>query len=510
MKNFKMPSAYTIVFFALLVTAIFTYFIPVSVFDEETQKVVVGAVFDDSGKIVELGGSGTQPMGIWDYIQAPIKGFQDASDVAIALLIAGGFLSVLNHTGALEAGIGSLLNKFKGNVLIAIIMFIFGLLGAVFGFWEEIPPFVVVIVPLFVLAGYDVMTGIAVIFLGAIVGNMASIVNPFSVGAAVAAIGNPELSLGSGIVLRIILFIALYVVALIYVLKYANKVKKNKADSMIADLKDINTLTEENAKLPDLNRKRLLSVIVFIFIVVLLIVGYIPWFEFGLGEIVNAPIVALGNIPILGDILGAKNITPFGEWYFNEFSFLFFVGSFLLMIINRIKETEFFRIFLEGSKDILGVVIILGIARGISIIMGSKTAGMSVTLVYWISEALSSVPLWVFAVIAFLAFVAIGIFLQSTSGVASISMPILGTVAGIIFASTNSGEIGGQIILISAFTVGINFVAGVYPGAIIMGSLELVNIPYNYYLKFVTKALIVLGIVAVVILSIAPYIGLAN
>lgn len=509
MKKFKLPSAYTIVFIALLITAVFTYFIPVSVFDEETKKVVIGAAFDDAGKIVHLDGAGTQPVGLWGYIQAPIKGFQDASDVCIALLIASGFLNVLNYTGALEAGIGSLITKFKGSVLIAVITFIFALLGAVFGFWEEIPPFVIVIIPLFVLAGYDVITGIGVIFLGALVGNMASIVNPFSVGAAVAAIGNPDLSLGSGILLRIIIFFALYFVALFYLLQYANKVKDNKEKSIIKDLNDVNTLVYEDSKLPELNKKRMLSIIVFVMIVVFLIIGYIPWFEFGLGEAVNAPVKALGNIPILGDILGFKSITPFGEWYFNEFSFLFFVGAFLLMVINKIKEGEFFRIFLEGAQDSLGIVLILGISRGISVIMGSKTAGMSVTLVYWISNTLSNVPLWIFAIVAVIAFLVIGIFLQSTSGVASISMPILGTVAGVIFAATAGGEVGGQIILISAFTVGINFIAGIYPGAIIMGCLELTNIPFNYYLKFILKPLIMLAVVAVVILSIAPYIGLA-
>lgn len=75
-----------------------------------------------------------------------------------------------------------------------------------FWFWEEIPAFSIVIVPLFVLAGYDVMTGLAVLFIGATAGNMASVVNPFSVGAAIGAIGNPELSLGSGMILRMVIF----------------------------------------------------------------------------------------------------------------------------------------------------------------------------------------------------------------------------------------------------------------------------------------------------------------
>ncbi|WP_423364502.1 YfcC family protein [Mycoplasma sp. P36-A1] len=505
MKKFKMPSAFTIVFIALLITAILTYFIPVSVFDAETGKVVVKAVFDESDNIVNLGGAGTQPAGVWDFVQAPIQGFQNASDVAIALLIAGGFLNVLNYTGGLEAGIGKLLNKFTGAVLIAVMTTIFALLGTVFGLWEEIPAFAVVIIPLFVIAGYDVMTGIGVLFVGATVGNMASVVNPFSVGAAVAALGNPELSLGSGIILRIIIFVVLNTIATFYLIKYANSVKKFPEKSIIAELDDVNSLTDDNqSELPEFNRQRFLSALVFILIVVFMIIGYIPWSEFGLSDIVNAPITALNQIPVIG----SKNFTPFGEWYFNEFSFLFFIGAFFLKIINKIPEAKFFKLFLDGSKDLLGVVVVLGIARGISILMGSKTSGMSVTLVYWISEAMANVPLWVFAIVAIFAFMAIGVFLQSTSGVASISMPILGAVAAAIFAATSSGEIGGQIILMSAFTIGLNFTSCIFPSATVMGTLELVNVPYNYYLKFVLKIYILLTIVGGLIISIAPYIGL--
>ena len=112
MKKFKMPSAYTIVFGALVITAVLSYFIPQSVFNKETGQIVVDAIFDSNGAILQ--GQGMQPFGLWDVLMAPIKGFQAASDVGIGILIAGGFLEVLNHSGALDAGIGSLLNKLQG------------------------------------------------------------------------------------------------------------------------------------------------------------------------------------------------------------------------------------------------------------------------------------------------------------------------------------------------------------------------------------------------------------
>ena len=510
-KKFKMPTAYTIVFIALLVTAILTFFVPVSVFSKEEGKVIYNAAYDAEGNIVE--DVGAQPKGLWDILVAPITGFQESSDVGIAIFIAGGFLGILNAVGALESGIGKLLKKLKGNVLISVMILVFALMGTVFGLWEEIPAFAIVVIPLFVLAGYDVMTGIAVIFIGATIGNMASVVNPFSVGAAVSSIGNSELTLGSGIILRVVLFIVLYLVATFFVLRYANRVKADKAKSALADLDGVKTLTDQNAEMPEMTRKRLWSIVVFIGVVVLLLIGYIPWAEiFGEGvyNAVNAPLTWLGKVPVLGDILGALNVTPLGEWGFNEFSFLFFFGSLLLLFINRMKETEFIDNFVEGAKGMMPVVLVLAISKGIAVLMGDSTQGISVTFVYWISNALANVPLWLFGLFAVAAYIGIGVFLQSTRGVAGISMPILGSVAAALFANASIGAAGGQIMLISAFTVGINFMCGVYPDATIMGTLDLVNVPYDRYLKFMLKYLVPLLVLSAIIISVAPYIGLAR
>ncbi|WP_236262170.1 MULTISPECIES: YfcC family protein [Erysipelothrix] len=510
-KKFSMPSSYTIVFIALVITAALSYFIPQSVFDKQSGEIVFDAIFGPQGEILQ--GQGMQPFGLWDVLMAPIKGFQSASDVAIGILSAGGFLAVLNHVGALEAGIGSLLSKFKGNVLIAIMMFVFAVLGTSFGFWEEITAFAVVIIPMFVLAGYDVMTGLAVLFIGASIGNMASLVNPFSTGAAVAAIGNPDLSIGSGIVLRSIIFAALYVVGTIMVIGYASKVKKDPSKSITADLDNVNTLVDAKETLPEFTTRRKWSAFVLIMVVIIVILGYFPWADLlgqGVSDAINAPFTMLAKVPVLGNLLGAGNITPLGTWGFDEFAFLFLMGAFLLKVINGLGEMEFINKFIEGMKDLFGVVVVLAIARGIAIIMGSSTEGMSITFIYWISNALSSVPLWVFGIFAIAAYVLIGIFLQSTSGVAGISMPILGAVAAALFTSNVIGAEGGQIILISAFVAGVNFMSGVYPGATLMGTLELVNVPYDKYLKFTLKILGTLLFVAAVIIAVAPYIGIVR
>ncbi len=506
---FHMPSPYVIVFIALVIVAIMSFFIPVSVVSPDTGEVVYNASFATDGTLVT--DAGPNPMGIWDILMAPITGFQSSSDVGIALLIAGGFLSVLRATGGLDAGIGRLLKVLKGNALIAVMLLVFSLMGTVFGFWEEIIAFAIVVVPMFVMAGYDVMTGLGALFLGSIIGNMASVVNPFSTGAAVAAIGNPDLTLGSGIVLRAVIFVVLYAVGALMLMRYGSRVKKDPKKSMLYGL-DIKVNAEKPTELPELSGKRLASLIVFIAVVVLLLVGYIPWQQIAgekVANIVNAPILLLEKIPVVGNIIGAAHFTPLGEWGFNEFSILFLTGSLVLLIVNRMKEEEFFDKFIGGASDLLGVVFVLAISRGISILMGDSSQGMSVTFVYWISSALQNVPLWIFAVFAVLAYIAIGIFLQSTSGVAGISMPILGAVAAALFAASSIGTVGGQIILIAAFNLGINFMCGIYPDAVNLGTTHMFNVPFSKYVRFMLETTIPLLLIGTIILSIAPYIGLA-
>ena len=347
MNKKKMLSAYTIVFIFLLITAVLTWIVPQSIVvtnENGIQEVIYNAIFDSNGEIIR--GVGAQPAGLWDIIMAPITGFQNAGPVSIAILMAGAFLGLINSVGALDAGIGGLLKRYTGTSLIAILMFVFAIFGSVFGFWEEIPAFSIVIVPLFVLAGYDVMTGLVVLFIGATAGNMASVVNPFSVGAAIGAIGNPELSLGSGMILRMVIFLALYLVGVVYVIKYANTVKKDKEKSIVAGIEVNTRVNEEGHELPELTKKRFWSIMVLVGIIILLILGYMPWYVIELDggrtfqDVINTPINFIASIPILGSLSGFKHFTPFGDWYFGEFAFVFLLGSILIGLINRMPEEQ--------------------------------------------------------------------------------------------------------------------------------------------------------------------------
>ena len=298
-KKKQMLSSYSIVFLVLIVVAILTWFVPQSVVikNNGTKEIIYNAIMVE-GKVVT--GQGLQPMGLWDILMAPIRGFVKAAPVGFAILMAGSFLHLMNHVGAMNSAIGWLLKRFTGKALIIVLMFVSALFGAVYGLWEEIPAYSMVVVPLFVLAGYDVITGIGVLFVGATAGNMASIVNPFSLGAAVGAIGTDGLSMGSGMLLRIVIFFVLYVVGLVYMLHYADTVKRDPTRSIVHGL-DIKTLVDEDHKMEEFTSRKAWSITLLVVIILALVCGYMPWdaIKFADGstmkDVVNLPFRSLAK-----------------------------------------------------------------------------------------------------------------------------------------------------------------------------------------------------------------------
>lgn len=519
MKKFRMPPALIIVMIFLFIVGIMTWFIPTSVVvtnDAGESEIIYNAAFDADGNVIE--NAGTDPVGLWDLFLAPVQGFANAADVAMAILVSGGLLAILNKSGSLDAGISVLIKRFKGNTLIAILMIVFALMSTVYGAWEELPAYAIIIIPLFVKAGYDVMTGIQVILIGAVCGNMADVVNPYAIGAAVAAIGNDELSLGSGILLRLVLLVVLLAFGIFSVTRYANTVKRDPSKSCLAGVEGVHTQisSEDSGSLSEedtgMTGRQKASLVAFGIVILACVLGYVPWDSIPVGsqtmfEYVNIIQTKIGGT-FLGNFVGTDNFTPFGWWYFNEFSVTWLIGAIIIGIINRMDLHTWVSTFIEGCKDLMGVVMVLAASRGIAIFMGSRESGMSITFIHWIQSFLSGVPLWAFVIAGVLVYICIALFLQSTSGVSGITMPIFGALAFALFAGSAAGSVGGQVLLMSTFTCGINFVCSWYPEATNMGIIEMAGVPYNIFVKQQLKISLPLIIIATVVISAAPYIGL--
>ncbi|EPZ54558.1 C4-dicarboxylate anaerobic carrier family protein [[Clostridium] sordellii ATCC 9714] len=219
-KKFHIPHTFTIIFALIVVMAGLTWIVPSGEFARE----------DVNGKSVVVPGTYQEvkpsPQGIDDIFTAPIHGFVDAAEVVGFVLLVGGAFGIVNKTGAIESGIGHAVSKMRGLqfLIIPMSMILFGLGGTTFGMCEETLPFYMIFIPLMTSLGYDSLTGIAVVFMGAATGTAASTINPFSVGTAQALAG---IAPGSGIEYRALIFVALMAISITFVMLYANRVKKD-------------------------------------------------------------------------------------------------------------------------------------------------------------------------------------------------------------------------------------------------------------------------------------------
>ena len=184
------------------------------------------------------GVEGVQGATLSQVLTAPVFGFQDAIGVCLFVMILGGFLGIVTETGALDAGIAALVHKLKGNelVLIPILMFIFSIGGTTYGMCEETVPFYLLLAATMVAAGFDSLTGAAVVLLGAGCGVLGSTVNPFAVGVAVDALSGVGIAVNQAIIIALgaILWLVTITISIIFVMRYAKKVKADKGSTFLS------------------------------------------------------------------------------------------------------------------------------------------------------------------------------------------------------------------------------------------------------------------------------------
>ena len=181
-----------------------------------------------------VNGSGTVGASLADILMSPILGFESAVDVAIFVMVLGGFLAIINRTGALESGVKVLVQKLKGKevILIPILMLIFSIGGTTYGMLEETVGFYVLLAATMMAAGMDPLVGSAVVLLGAGSGVLGSTINPFATGAALSAL--PEaVAANHGLVILIATFLWLttLLISIVFVMRYASKVQQDKGST---------------------------------------------------------------------------------------------------------------------------------------------------------------------------------------------------------------------------------------------------------------------------------------
>ena len=458
MKKFRMPTAYTILFILLILVAAATWLIPAGSYDRGEDGAPAAGTYHQ----VEQ-----EPQGPGDVVLASFEGFYDAVDVALFILMVGGFLGVVMKTGAIDAGVSNVIRLLGGKeiLLIPVLMVLFSLGGTSFGMWEETMAFYPLLIPVFVAAGYDPLVGIAVVLLGSGAGVLASTVNPFATGIASGFAG---VSLGDGLALRLIMLVVFDIVAIWYVMAYATKVRNHPEKSLVAGFGGkFEHKTGGDVPMLDGRRKIVLAIFALVFLV--MIYAVIPFDEIGL------------PIPTLG-------------WWFPELSGLFLVGGILIGLVYGLGEEDTVDAFVAGAADLIGVAFIIGISRGITVLMNSGK--ITDTVLYWGEQALEGTGSVAFVLLVYLIYLPLSVLIPSSSGLATLSVPImapLGQFAGI-----------SADLIVTAFQSASGLVNIITPtAAVVMGGLAFGDVPYDRWVRFVWKLILIFFLLTVGFLAVS-------
>ena len=485
-RKFSFPTAFTILVLLTVVVAVLTFVIPSGQYDYDEN----GQPIPGSYHAVE-----PNPQRLRDAIMAPINGMygiQDAAgniniynsgdlygaiDVALFILLIGGFLGVTMKTGAIDAGINAVVKRLgqRGRILILALMIIFAAGGTSYGMAEESLAFYPLIIAAMIALGFDALAAVAVIMLGAGIGVLGSTINPFSTGIASGIAGIP---LADGIVYRIIILVVGVALGIWYVVRYATKVQKDPAKSRVADMKEENEKQflggRESGEAPELTSRRKLILALFLLSFVVMVVGVIPWSDLGITRIATR------------------------WWWFGELAALFMVMGVVIGLVGRLGEKGTVNAFIDGGRDMLGVALVVAVARGISVVM---TNGMIIdTVLYWCEQALSGLTSVAFINMIFLLYIPLSFLIPSSSGLATVTMPVMAPLAGFAGVPTH--------LVVTAYQSAsglVNLVAPTF--AVVTGGLAIGRISFAVWWKFVAILVVLLAVLIMAVLSIGALVG---
>jgi uncharacterized ion transporter superfamily protein YfcC len=491
----KLPSPITILMLVIIFAAIATWLIPAGKYDtlsfpegastfiysspEGDQSLPLSQkTLDELGIQISLDkfqdGSIRKPVSIpgtyehmdanrqtpLDILIAPIKGIYDTIDIILFILFTGGFIGVFYATGAMEKGLLNLSLRMKGKEawLIVILGFLFAFGGSSFGMAEEAFAFYPIMVPLFLAAGYDLLVPVAVLFGGTQLGVMSSFSNPFSTIIASNAAG---INWTDGLYGRLLMFALSTGLFIWYVVRYAQKVKLNPQASYVYQSDGLvqspfahfkSEETENNA-----DGKTNLLLLLFLTTFLVLIAG-----------------VILLN------------------WWLPEMSALFLGSSILIAVITRMGEKKFISLFIKGAEELLGVAFIIGTARGVTIMLND--GNISDSILYYSANLMDHLPPSLFIVIMLFVYLVFTLFISSSSGMAVVTMPIMGSLA------VMSGVPGRE--MVNSYLFGMGIMGMVTPTGLLLPSLALVNVSPKAWWKFIRPLLLMLLILSIIFLVV--------
>ena len=457
--GFKVPHTLVIISAIILLVAVATYLVPGGAYEKIVNEAGKTVVVDGSFKYVE-----SKPQGVFDVLQAPIQGIIEGAEIIAFLFIVGGAFNIITKTKAIDFGIMRIVNIFKGKeiFIIPIIFFMFSLGGAVFGMTEEAIPFIAMMIPLTLVLGYDSIVAVAITYLACNTGFAAAMLNPFNVGIAQSI---AEIPMYSGIEYRTLIWLVSTLVAIGFIMIYANKIKKNPKLSPVyeSDQKKRQNLTDFESQ----DDQFLLSHKI-ILLLIALCMGTIVW-----------------------------GVLAKGFWI-PQIAAVFLVTGLLAGIVGKLSLDEMADAFILGAKDMIGAAIMLGFAR--SIVILAENAGIIDTILFHLAQVLGSISGMLASYLILPVQMFINFFISSGSGQAALTMPILAPLGDLIGISRQ--------LTVLIFQLGDGFSNAMFPtSGILIACIGVAGIPYAKWLKWILPLQGVLFALGIAFITIAQVIG---
>ncbi len=462
---FKFPHTLSIISVIIIIMAILTYVLPAGKFERKyDEKLERDLVVANTYKTVEQ-----NPQGYTAVLTSFLKGIMQASEIIGYVLIVGGVYGVVLRTNALNNGLMVLIKKLgrKTQILIPILMFLFAVGGTATGMWEETLAFYAIICTLMIVAGFDSLTGVAILVLGAGTGVLASTINPFATGIASSI---AEISIKDGMNYRILAWVIMVFTSVAYVMRYAMVVKKDPTKSLLTleqqaehkqhFLSSMDVKKTDNAKF---SRKDKLVV---------------------MGFTVNIVVMIFGVISL--------------DWGILELCMSFLTLAIFTAIVFKINQHTFWDHFIKGSSDLLAAALVVGFARAIMVVAND---GFIVdTILNAIATALQGINKEFFIAINLVVQTCIGFFVPSSSGHAALTMSIMAPLADIFEIPRHS------VVTAMQFASGLANLITPTAG-VLMAAIGIGRVGYSTWLKFALPLFAILFIISIIITTLSVFLG---
>lgn len=469
-KQFKVPHVYAIIFALMVIFAVLTWIVPSGSYQRQEvngREVTVAGTYEQSEKTYideETGDEVDLRQGVFDVLQAPTRGIQEAIEVVAFILIVGGSFQVITKTGAITSGMGRVVRRFKNKdiLIIPIAMVLFALGGTSFGMAEETLPFFAIFMPIMMAMGFDSMTAFMVVFVGARTGYIASTINPFNVLIAQGILG-----IQGQLWLRMIAWVVLTAVAITWVVLYARRVKKNPESSITFEddiAKKVEFAADESALDAEFTGRQKGVLAVFIAGMCLIIWG----------------LVTQG-------------------WYMNEISAVFLAMGLLAGVIAGFSQNVIAQEFVAGIADFAFSAIVVGLARGILVIASD---GMIIdTILNALATGLGGIPAVLFTTLLYAVENLLAILVPSSSGLAALTAPIFGPLTELMGLNPEAA--------VWALSMGSATMSLICPtSAILVAGLGVCKIKLGQWWKTVWKFFLVVSLINIVFVAISGLIAL--